>query len=214
MPLTATAKKQPQAESRLLTEWFEPTPHLEFSFGDIATYKSLHAQALHLVSMVDELGSARDPEVLTLRYHGKPLGVTSFLVETNARRPAPRRKFARIDLVITHPVFRGMGVGRLLMLLVVAFLLERNGDELYSISCLAAHDAVAHVLEDIQFTERPPPPRPFEEVTYKHEHLRLGEDEGGIDLAAYQQDIHRMSEHNVRMVNFRLRQMMSATMRW
>ena len=214
MSVTTATKDRPGAESRLLNEWFESLPHLEYSFGDIATYKSLHVLESQLVSMTEELGATKEPEVLTLRFHGKPLGVTSFLVETNAKRPAPRRKFARIDLVITHPAFRGSGVGRLLILLVVAFLLERDGEELYSISCLAAHDAVAHVLEDIQFIEKPLPPRPFEEFNFKHEHIRLGPGENEIDPATYDKEIHRMSQHSMRTVNYRLRQKFSATFRW
>ena len=164
--------------------------------------------------MTEELGATKEPEVLTLRFHGKPLGVTSFLLETNAKRPAPRRKFARIDLVITHPAFRGNGIGRLLILLVVAFLLERNGEELYSISCLAAHDAVAHVLEDIRFIEKPVPPRPFEEINFKHEHIRLGTGENEIDVTKYEDEIHPMSQHTLRTVNYRPRQKFSGMFRW
>ena len=91
------------------------------------------------------------PSILTILCDGEPLGALSFIITQNPHRSGRRKCYGRVDLVIVDPSARGLGLGRVLILSAVSHMLRENGPELYSISCLAAHRAVAKVLEDVGF---------------------------------------------------------------
>ncbi len=112
------------------------------------TYRRLRCLEPALVSVCD---GDEAPPVLTLRLDGQPTGVLSLVTTENPRRSNPRSRYGRIDLVIVEPGARGLGLGRVLILSALGGLLREDGPSLYSISCLAAHGAVAKVLEDVGF---------------------------------------------------------------
>ena len=73
-------------------------------------------------------------------------------MQTNKIKDPGRNQLVRIDLVITDARFRELGVGRALLMCVVVHLLHHWRDKLYSISCLAAHEAIRKTLEGIGIT--------------------------------------------------------------
>jgi GNAT superfamily N-acetyltransferase len=101
-----------------------------------------------LVSVCD---GGEKPSILTILCDGEPLGALSFIITENPHRPGRRKCYGRIDLVIVDPNARGLGLGRVLIVTALSHMLLENGPELYSISCLAAHRAVAKVLREVGF---------------------------------------------------------------
>ena len=126
------------------------------------------------MSIVDELPKSQLllADVLVLHCGGVAIGAASFALQANPQKRERRHQYARIDLVIVPPGFRGFGVGKLLLLAVVAHLLRAHGPLLYSISCLAAHPAVGDVLEECGFA-----PTPRDHLHYVHEELKLADPE-------------------------------------
>ncbi len=176
---------------------FGSFPHLQATFGGQDTYRQFRLLEQHLVSILDEVALRPEPEVLVLRVEGRPAGVTSFLVETNVKRPEPPRKYARVDLVITESGSRGLGIGRLMIYSVLTRLLETEGKNLYSISCLAAHPAVEHVLSEAGFSGEVRPDQNF-----RHMGIRLDQ----LQLADYKRKILVKTSEALRVTNYRLRQ--------
>ncbi len=137
-----------------LDEYNQKYHELYFSLGDAATYKRLRIVESGLVSCFDD-SNIYDPQklqVMSLTKEGEVLGVTSFGIFTNSKRTESQNLYARIDLVITEKKWRGFGVARILVLSVLVYILELYRKRLYSISCLAAHEAIANILESISFT--------------------------------------------------------------
>ena len=194
---------EPAAHPRL-EELFEPYSRLSYTFGDLETYHRYRALESRLISMADELGNKKDPEVLTLLLDGKPAGVASFIVETNARRDPPARKYARIDLVIVGTTDRGLGLGRLVMLALLTHLIETLGGELYHISCLAAHPAVAKVLSGLAFSEKAHPQSALMPDTrdYIHMQYRLNH----ATLEALARKVSQQTANALKATNNRIRQ--------
>lgn len=183
---------------------FERFPRLAATFGEQEIYQHFRVLEPQLVSVLDEVPLRPEPDILVLRLEGHPAGVTSFLVETNVQRPAPPRKYARIDLVITEPDARGLGVGRLMLLSVLIHLLETEGTNLYSISCLAAHPAIEHVLGQLDFGEKPSADHGLhaEAQQYKHMEIRLDQS----TLEDYKRKVLVKTSEALRVINYRLRQ--------
>ena len=142
---------------------FADCPRICLANGDHATYRHLRAIETGLVSCCD---GSEPPLVLTILVDGKPMGAVSFVVTENVQKAVRRRYFGRIDLVIVERFARDLGLGRLLILSVIAHMLRANAKELYSLSCLAAHHAVAKVLEEIGFTGVPRKDRNFKHMTF------------------------------------------------
>lgn len=139
--------------------------------GDLATYRNFRHQEPQLVSIVDgKPDLAGQLEAMVIRHKGQPLGALSFLVQENRHKPPPANKFGRIDIVIVPSQSQGIGLGRFLLLCGNLLLLRNHKSQLYSISCLAAHPAVAAVLEQSGYSaER------REKEQFVHEELRLVE---------------------------------------
>ncbi|MEE8397221.1 MAG: GNAT family N-acetyltransferase [bacterium] len=184
---------------QVLPGLFGPYPTLRMTRGDLGTFRRLRMLEPGLVSFND--GKPLAPGALfgVLAFHvrDEPAGVVSFGVQPNLKKKAERNRFARIDLVIVPPGWRGLGVGRLIVECAVSFLLQNFGGRLYSISSLAAHGAVAKVLEELGFVanERP-------ELSYVHEELRLEEK----DPAAVGAEVTKKTGETLRLVFYRLRQ--------
>ncbi len=136
--------------------------------GDLDAYQELRVREPQLVSLVDGKPNAGVLEALVLWEGGRLQGAVSYLVQVNLLRPPGANRFARIDIVVVPPESRGLGLGHLLLASVTAHLLRSQGELLYSISCLAAHPAVAHTLEAMGFV-----PGARDHLHYVHEELRL-----------------------------------------
>ena len=163
----ATPEPPSQGLSDPLPDVFREPARWRLSRGDVAVYQALRATEPQLVSLLDHK-PAGALEALVLWESGTPLGAVSCVVQTNPLRPAEAQRFARIDIVIVPKHLRGLGLGRLLLASATAFLLQTQGPLLYSISCLAAHPAVAHALEELGFAADV-----RAALHYVHEELRL-----------------------------------------
>ena len=130
-------------------EQFSSYPRLALARGDEVTFSRLHSVEPALVSLSDDNDDERS--IFTILCDGRPEGALSIVGRENPRRPPPRRSYARIDIVVVAPHARGMGLGRILILSALSYLLRDHGPDLYSISSLAAHGAVSHTLEDVGF---------------------------------------------------------------
>ena len=147
--------------------------------------------------LVSSARDGSDVKVVLLEYDGALLGIASFFLETNARRTTTANLFARVDLVIVPGSHRRRGVARALLLCVLTYLLSVHGHRLYSISCLAAHDAIVKILSDEGLRTRPVPERHF-----THAELPIT----GQTRASVRDRIARDAARAVQTVNYRLRQ--------
>lgn len=155
-----------------IAKLLRPYPRLSISQGDMANYNVFRHREPSLVSIIDSMDGEdkKALDALVLNYEDKPLGVVSYLIQTNEQKGPDRNMFARIDLVITADRFRNQGVGRALLMCVMVHLLHNWQDKLYSISCLAAHEAIRKTLEGIGFVGEAK-----ENLNYVQEELKLDE---------------------------------------
>ena len=134
----------------IFNDAFRSFPHLSLTSGEENIYRRFRNREGTLVSCLDDsTGEKVFPtfEVLVFHSRGIPCGVVSLAVGTNREKKDRRNQFGRIDLVIVDPEYRRLGISRVLVLAAVRWLLDRFGGTLYSISCLAAHTAIARIFE-------------------------------------------------------------------
>lgn len=182
-----------------LSDLFGPYPAFALKHGDFEGYRRLRAVEQDLVSAVDKkrLEPETDFGVVTIEHAGRLMGAGSFVVESNPQRKEEANRYGRVDLIIVDPEFRGLGLGRLVILAVLLHLLKDHGGRLYSISSLAAHGAVARVLEEVGFHGDS-----REEKNFVHESMALN---GGDHLRLADEIAERFST-GLQLTNFRLRQ--------
>ncbi|MCF8721579.1 GNAT family N-acetyltransferase [Nitrospina gracilis] len=134
-----------------------PYPHMQVLEGDMVTFKRFRFLEPGLVSLLDSSTTAleNNHKVLVLVYKNDPLGCISLI--HFPRHDAQQRVVynARLDLVIVANGFRGMGIGRSLMLLGISSLLETLGSSLHSVIAATPHPAVDRVLRGLEFTLLP-----------------------------------------------------------
>lgn len=172
---------------------------LRISLANASSYRRFRSVEPSLVSCLDgQVGEERrEPDVLMVLVRNEPAGILSFVIETNPRKAGSADRYARIDLVIVARRFRGLGLSRLLILAVLVHLLREHGRRLYSISCLAAHEAIAHVLEEIGFVGQTRDGKGF-----RHEELRVD----GPEADALGESFARQLRDAAQVTGFRLRQ--------
>ena len=132
------------------------------------------------------------------------LGVSSFGVIENrhihvhdVEVPRDRFWYGRIDAVVVEPACRGHGVGGWLVNINLRYFLAGWPGKLYSISTIAAHKAIAHILGSLGFEVT-------EDLVKEEDKVSLRIDEGQEEELAHLL-AGRVSE-NARRVFFRLRQ--------
>lgn len=196
-----TAALSPAPE---LLRLFNAVPGLRLTWDDRDIYRQLRSQEPHLVSCVDDASQhfGNTMELLGLQCAARPVASLSIILQTNRYRPPGHALYARIDLVMVDP--RERGLGRLLLLSALTHLFHTHGTQLYSISCLAAHPAVAHILEGAGFT-----PRATNENDFQHEEIRL-DSLSGSELAALLTQSTGKTAEALRLIQFRLRQQQDA----
>jgi GNAT superfamily N-acetyltransferase len=136
-----------------LTALFEESHDLKLVKAEKALLRSFRVLEPSLVSCVDTFDGDYEEEYLVLLEKGQPLGVVSMVVFENVHKPAPPKNYARLDLVIVNEKYRNVGLGHLLIICSLIFILKSRGRQLYSISCLAAHETVEKYLKELSFTE-------------------------------------------------------------
>ncbi len=132
---------------------FDNFPSTELRFGEFDKFAGAHAREAHLGSSYKEnMAEGKGTrDVLCLYHQGQLMGCLSFFLEKNEIRKSEADHFARIDIVIVEKAFRNIGIGKLLVFTAIKYLLDRWGQGIYSISCLAAHAAMAKILEQVGF---------------------------------------------------------------
>lgn len=181
-----------------LVDLFEPYADLELTKGNQQVYREFRSLEPSLVSCLDESEEKKlEPDVLVLEENGKPLGMISLVIQKNKYKKGAANKYARIDLVIVRENCRKLGIGRLLLLCGITYLLGTYGNRLYSISCLAAHKAVETVLMDLLFIGH------YEDAKYFWQgELKIDEK----DLKTLTGKFVENARQALNITNFRLRQ--------
>lgn len=180
-----------------LIDLFELFPNLELTSGNHPLYQRFRCLEPQLSSCLDDMPEKLEPAVLALEEKGNPLGMVSVVVIENQYKTRPANQYARIDLVIVDPNSRNLGIGRLLVLCTITYLLRTQGNRLYSISCLAAHEAMEKILKDLSFQERP-----GKEENFWRGELKLET----IDLEILARRFAEQTSECLKRTNFRLRQ--------
>ena len=148
---TAIRAPGPAPAPDVLPDVFAEPSRWRLSRGDLEAYQELRAREPQLVSLLDGKPDGGGLETLALWEGSRLQGAVSCVVQVNPLRPTAANRFARIDIVVVPAASRGLGLGRVLLAGATAHLLRSQGELLYSISCLAAHPAVAHTLEAMGF---------------------------------------------------------------
>ena len=85
-----------------------------------------------------------------LKIDGKDGAMVSLASALNIQRNS-RNIYVRIDLIVVRPEFRSIGLARYILLAALVRIVESLPRNLYSISCLAAHSSIEHLLESLNF---------------------------------------------------------------
>ena len=185
----------------IFNDAFRSFSHLSLTSGEEDVYRRFRNRERTLVSCLDDASAKRvfpNFEVLVFRSRGIPCGVVSLAVGTNHQKTDRRKQYGRIDLVIVDPEYRKLGISRILVLAAVSWLLDRFERSLYSVSCLAAHTAIARIFEsDLAATvsER-------SGANFVHESLTIGEE----TASQFQTSVTKKLADAVQVTAFRLRQ--------
>ena len=136
-----------------LKNLFELFPDLSLAKAENALYKNYRYSEPHLVSCSDNFSGEEKEEVLVIRDKDQPLGVVSMLIRGNSNKPVPPKSYARLDLVIVDKKYRNLGIGHLLIVCALLFILRTWKQQIYSISCLAGHGTVEKFLKELSFQD-------------------------------------------------------------
>ena len=183
-----------------IAKLYKDFPHAELRFSEFDKFAIAHRREPQLGSSYNDDPQQKNGlfDVLGLHYNGAQVASLSFFIEKNKmkKRDEPDH-FARIDIVIVEKEFRRLGLGKILVFTAIKYLLDRWGARIYSISCLAAHDAMAKILDDIGFhTEQ----RPDEDFIRKT--ITFSE----VDQDEFSTLIDTRLEGSIQLANYRLRQ--------
>ncbi len=196
MKLNDSPDKIPKTK---IAELYESFPHAELRFSEFDKFSSASIREPQLDSSYNA-----DPQegkgvfdVLCLYYKGAQMATLSFFIEKNKMKKKEPDHFARIDIVIVEKEFRKMGIGQLLVLTAIKYLLDRWRAWIYSMSCLAAHDAMAKILDDIGFHAEQRPDEDFIRET-----ISFSE----VDQDEFSTIINTRLASSIQLVKYRLRQ--------
>lgn len=156
-----------------LIELLKPFPDLQLTQAEKALYRNFRYSEPNLVSCTDNFEGKQEEEVLVLLEKGQPLGVVSMVIQENLNKQTSRKSYVRLDLVITEKKYRNLGIGRLLMVCALIYILKTRGQQIYSISCLAAHKTVEKFLKKLSFQDHPRKEKKFWQGTLNLEEESL-----------------------------------------
>lgn len=198
MTTTITNKPIGTLSSRLVAS-FESCPRLNITLVDNTNYQRFRCLEPSLVSCLDQMVESEDTEIRYFIIHvdHQPAGTLSLVTQTNQQRRSPDNAYSRIDLVIVPDSNRRLGLGKVLVHSAILYALERVGWRLYSISCLAAHQAIEKILENFGFLGEQRADKGF-----IHEELKLI----NLDRDALLHKAESALKESIKQTDFRLRQ--------
>jgi len=127
---------------------------LNIKLNDEEVFNELSLTEPTLVSSFSKNSNIEQRYETLIIYYGEHLvGGISFFIAKNNMRKNKSNLYGRIDTVIAPKRFRKNGISRALILFAIHYINLTFGARLYSISCLAAHDAISRVLEGLQFSD-------------------------------------------------------------
>ena len=130
---------------------FDEFPQLAFKAGSESDYRFFRLKEPHLVATHDTVSDSEAHHILKLDVFGEPAGLITFLIDRYRHRQSRRNLFARLDLVIVLEKFRGLDIANCATQGGLLFVLSLYTKQLYSISCLAGHEGMAHILDNLGF---------------------------------------------------------------
>lgn len=192
-------EKSTAALSPRLAILCKPFPRITLSLEDKSLYQTFRCKEPTLVSCLDQIAETEDTEIryFIIRLDDKPAGALSLVTQTNHQRQGNDNAFSRIDLVMVPHPFRRLGLGRILTHAAILYAIERVGWRLYSISCLAAHQAMETILEEFGFTGQKRKDKGF-----VHEELKLE----NIDREGLRAKAEALVKKALQVTNYKLRQ--------
>lgn len=167
--------------------------------GTAAKFRRFRTLEPALVSVLDHPAPDSDQAAFYLvsTLDDDDAALASFVCETNGKRPTSSNVYGRIDLVITVPQFRSLGLAKFLVLAGILQLVLGLGPRMYSISCLAAHAAIEKILLDVGFEgDR------REGQGFRHLSIRLDDE----NRDAIRQDIEQRLITAAKIAKYRMRQ--------
>lgn len=182
-----------------LSTLLDAYPHVRIHFGQKDDFTKFRTYAPQLVSCFDNAQKdLEQPQLLVFHWKEQPLGVLSFFIEHNQYKTSSLNHYARIDLVIVPQQFEGFGIASVLIYAALVYFLNAHAARLYSISCLAAHPAVAHILETKCGFQ------PKKEKVDDYTEYALQIDEG--QATTYHAEAYQRAEESVMQCAYRIRQ--------
>lgn len=181
----------------ILQDYTSEFPRLKLFYADQVLYSQFRAREQQLVSVLDKGKHDALHRVIALEAYEDNIGMTSFTLHENSMRPDKRKHYARVDLVIVPDVFRGLGASKIVVLACLIDLLREFGDRIYSISCLAGHDAIAHILSQLGFTENRQ-----KKDDFRHFEQKVSDDTSSELFAYYDQQL----KYSLQSTNYKCRQ--------
>lgn len=130
---------------------FDEFPQLAFVAGSESDYRFFRSKEPQLVATHDTVSNSEAHHILKLEVYGEPAGLITFLIDRNQHRQSRRNLCARLDLVIVREKFRGLDIANCATKAGLLFVLSLYTKQLYSISCLAGHEGMAHILDNLGF---------------------------------------------------------------
>ncbi|MZG54152.1 MAG: GNAT family N-acetyltransferase [Nitrospinae bacterium] len=134
-----------------LTDILGPFPNLRLSKADKLLFRQFLYMEPNLVSLVGD-GNVEE-EILVLYNQDQPVGTASIVIRKNLNKSVLPDHYARLDVIIVGKKYRNLGIGRLLIVCALIYILRNFGKQIYSLSCLAAHDTVKKKLKNLSFVE-------------------------------------------------------------
>ena len=182
-----------------IAELFSSFPHAELRYSEFDKFLSASMREPQLGSSYS--GNKEEAngifDVLCLYHKGAQTASLSLFLEKNEMKKDHSDHFARIDIVIVEKEFRKNGLGKLLVFTAIKYILDRWGPRIYSISCLAAHEAMAKILEQIGF---------HGEQRANEDFIRESISFSEVNQAEFSALINERLSNSIQLVKYRLRQ--------
>jgi RimJ/RimL family protein N-acetyltransferase len=195
---------QPETITPRVSTILQKYPRIGVGFASDTTYRQFRALAPQLVSYQDEHDGREATQLVLFAVYidDVPVACVSCILDVNDMRKKPRTRYARVDLVIVPEKHQRLGLGRVAVLAALLHLLDTQGSHIYSVSCLAAHEAINVILQDLGFEAKR-----RDDHNFVHEEYRLNDE----NESTFTEIVASRLQEAVRLTSYRLRQRQAGT---